>query len=250
MRKIKRVLVPLLRKYPDPKYLWDDGKDVGTKFGCVKVSAVDAVKDGEIVVSNRNEKFHVLSPSFIDQYAKIKRLAQIIPLKDIGLIITNAGLGRDSIVLDAGSGSGGLCLFLGNFVKKVHTFDIRKEHLDLVLRNIDYLGLKNVVAKEGDIYKGVPVKNVDCITLDVPEPWDALDAILSSLKVGGFIVSYSPSIAQVSDFVEAVGENKNLLLLKTVEIIEREWECVGRKIRPRSISIGHSGFMTFVRKLV
>ena len=69
-----------------------------------------------------------------------------------------------------------------------------------------------------------------------------------SLKPGGFLVSYSPSVPQVADFVNAVRKRNDFIHTKTSEIIEREWEVEDRKVRPKSISIGHSGFMSIVRK--
>ena len=49
------------------------------------------------------------------------------------------------------------------------------------------------------------------------------------------------------DFVNTLDES--FAYLKTSEIIEREWEVKERKVRPRSQAIGHSGFITFARKL-
>jgi tRNA (adenine57-N1/adenine58-N1)-methyltransferase len=51
------------------------------------------------------------------------------------------------------------------------------------------------------------------------------------------------------DFVDKVRKNKNFAYIKTSEIIEREWEVEGRKVRPRSQAIGHSGFLSFVRRI-
>ena len=68
-------------------------------------------------------------------------------------------------------------------------------------------------------------------------------------KPGGFLVSYSPTIPQVSDFVAEIKKHGHFALIKTIEISEREWEISERKIRPKSTAIGHSGFLTFVRKI-
>ena len=85
--------------------------------------------------------------------------------------------------------------------------------------------------------------------MDLPEPWKALGSAEKALKAGGFLVSYSPSVPQVMDFVGKVRVNKNFAYLKTSEIIEREWEVEERKVRPRSQAIGHSGFVSFVRRI-
>jgi tRNA (adenine57-N1/adenine58-N1)-methyltransferase len=151
--------------------------------------------------------------------------------------------------VDAGAGSGALACFLGNIVKEVITYEIREDFIKIVKKNIDFLNLKNVKIKNKNIYEGITEKNVDLVTLDLPEPWKALNPAEKALKVGGFLVSYSPSIPQVMDFVDNVRKNKNFAYLKTSEIIEREWDVDERKVRPRSQAIGHSGFLSFVRKI-
>ena len=90
---------------------------------------------------------------------------------------------------------------------------------------------------------------MDIITLDVPEPWNAVENCAKALKPGGFIVSYSPSVPQVADFVSSIKKNENFVYIKTVEISEREWEVDERKVRPKSQGIGHSGFLSFARKV-
>jgi tRNA (adenine57-N1/adenine58-N1)-methyltransferase len=180
----------------------------------------------------------------------MKRGPQIIPLKDVGFIIAETAVNRDSVVLDAGAGSGGLSLFLANMVKKVYTMDIREDHLTIVKKNIEMLGLTNVKATLASVYEDKLPANIDLVTLDTPEPWLALSNVNSVLKPGGFIVSYSPCTPQISDFVEAVEAMDDLVYLKTVELIEREWDFQGRKVRPKSQQrINHSGFLTFVRKV-
>jgi tRNA (adenine57-N1/adenine58-N1)-methyltransferase len=85
--------------------------------------------------------------------------------------------------------------------------------------------------------------------LDLPEPWLAVEHALHALKHGGYMVSYSPCVPQVMDFVDKVRNTSGFLYLKTCIVSETEWDVLGRKVRPKSQSIGHSGFLSFVRKL-
>jgi len=221
--------------------------DLHTQYGFVKEDILKKSKPGTVVTTNTGKEMTVLEPGFMDMYKKIKRGAQIIPLKDIGKIITETGINKDSVVLDAGSGSGALCCFLANLVKKVYTYEIREDFSDIVKKNIEFLGLKNVVLKKKDIYEGISEKNLDLIILDLPEPWKVIPHA-GSIKIGGYLISYSPTLPQVSDFVEEIKKTDGFTYLKTIEIIEREWEIEKRKIRPRSQPIGHSGFLSFVRR--
>src|SRR3989344_3372236 len=89
----------------------DEEKDLHTNFGMVSSADIKKAKPGDIIKSNTGHEFSVSEASFIDLYRKIKRIAQIIPQKDVGLIITEAGLNKDSVIIEAGSGSGALGCF-------------------------------------------------------------------------------------------------------------------------------------------
>ena len=225
----------------------DTSKDMHTQFGYFKKADLKA-KSGRIK-TNTGKEFAIFDAYFIDLHKKIKRDAQIIPLKDIGLIVSETGVNKKSKVVDAGSGSGALACFLANIAKEVTTYEIREDFIEIVKNNIKFLNLKNVKIKNKNVYDGIDEKNVDLVTLDLPEPWKALESAEKALKPGGFLVSYSPTIPQVMDFVNEVRKNDNFAYLKTSEIIEREWEVEERKVRPRSQAIGHSGFLSFVRKI-
>ncbi len=232
------------------KYIFAE-KDIHTKDGFVKADAVEHAKPGTVLVTNKDVPLHVLDATFIDKYRKLKRGPQIIPLKDLGFIAAEVGIGNDWIIVDAGAGSGGSACFFANLCSNGHiyTFDIREDHHAIVQHNIASLGLKNITAALGNICDGIPYKNVDLVLLDIPSPWEALHSAVTALKHGGWLISYSPTIPQVMDFVTVTEQHNNLLLLKTCEIAEREWDVIGRKVRPKSQSIGHSGFLTFLRRL-
>jgi tRNA (adenine57-N1/adenine58-N1)-methyltransferase len=234
----------------DDKFLVKDvNKDFHTKHGFFKKEDLKKAKIGSKVISNTKKEFTVFNPFFIDLYKKIKRKAQIIPLKDIGLIISETGINNSSKIIDAGSGSGALCCFLANIAKEVITYEIRNDFIETVKHNIEFFGLRNIKIKNKDIYKGTDEKNIDLVVLDLAEPWKAIDSAKKALKIGSFLVSYSPSITQTTDFVNEVNKDENFIHVKTSEVIEREWEIDGRKVRPRSQAIGHSGFISFARKI-
>ena len=228
------------------KYLYKN-QDLHTNLGMVKSEDIENNKQGGTVRTNKGERFFVAQDCYLDHYQKIKRIAQIIPRKDIGLIITEASLNKDSVVIETGAGSGGFSLLIAKIVKKVISYEIREDFKEIVEKNISELGLKNIKVKLRDSKQGFDEKNVDCILLDVPDPWEFIEAVKGSLKIGGFLVNYSPSIPQVMDFVEASKED--FAVLKTSEILEREWEINSRKVRPLTQGIGHSGFLTFCRRL-
>lgn len=221
-------------------------QDVHTQFGVIKKAAITKAKLGSTVTSNTGKAFVVSELTFLDAFRKIKRGPQIIPLKDVGAIIAETGMNKDSKILDAGSGSGALACFLGHLVKSVISYEIRDDFAEIAEGNVKKLGLKNVTIKKKDVYKGITGKNLDVIILDLAEPWNAIPHAHTALKPGGFLVNYSPTTPQVADFVNNL---EGFAHLKTIELIEREWEVSGRKVRPKSQGIGHSGFLTFCRRI-
>ena len=257
---IQRILINL----PKKKYVEEIGKEIVlSKYEKYFIKNIDddyhtkhciipkkeLKKDGALLKID-NYEFVIFKPDFIDQYKNLRRIAQIIMLKDIGFIIGETGLTRDSVVLDAGLGSGAMACYLAKIVKKVIGYEIQDDHLNMTKQNVKELGINNITIKKGDIYneKKIVEKNIDVFTLDVPEPWRAVKTAEKVLKVGGYLVSYSPNLNQVQKFIAALP--KKLIREKTVEIIEREWLIDELRLRPKTKEVGHTGFMTFARKII
>jgi tRNA (adenine57-N1/adenine58-N1)-methyltransferase len=242
MEKIKKIL---MTKDGKKFYVKDTTKDYHSQFGVVK--AADLKK--KRVKTNTGKEMYCYKPSFNDIYRKIRRGAQIIPLKDVSTIMAEAAITNKSIVVDAGVGSGALSLFMALHAKHVYSYEIRDDHLEISEHNKKMLGIKNCTIEKHSIYDGIKIRNVDAITLDVPEPWLVVDHADKALKQGGYLISYSPCIPQTADFVNAIHEHKNFIHLKTIEVGEKEWEVEGRKVRPKTRAIGHSGFISVCRKV-
>jgi len=245
MNKIQKILISREGK---TFYIRDISKDFHCQFGLVKAKDLKK-KDGSVIKTNTKKELIIFTPSFIDSYKKIKRGAQIITRKDAAMIISETGVNKDSKVVDAGAGSGALACFLANICKEVTTYDIRDDFIKIVEKNKEFLNLKNLKIKNKNIYEKIDEKNIDLITLDLPEPWKALNSVKKALKTGGFLVSYSPTIPQVIDFINEIKKHKELLHLKTIELIMREWEIDERKVRPKTTQTVHTGFLSFVRRI-
>ncbi|MEK6874498.1 MAG: methyltransferase domain-containing protein [Nanoarchaeota archaeon] len=229
-------------------FVTNENKDFSTKHGIIKKEEFTK-PDGSIVTSSTGTAFILLTPTFIDHYQRIKRLPQTIPLKDIGWIIAKTGIGTESIAVDAGCGSGALALTLARHAKHVITYDLEEEHLSIAKQNATMLGITNITFKIGDATKHIDEHNVDIVTLDLPNPWEAIQMASLALRIGGFLVSYSPTIPQTIDFVNSIFSRKEFIIIEVVEIIERPWEVTGRKVRPISKETIHSGFLTLARKI-
>ena len=223
----------------------DKNKDYHCQYGQIKK---EDLKEGKIK-TNLGKELFCYKASFNDLYRKIKKRAQIIPLKDVSVILAETGITKNSIIVDAGTGSGALSIFLSMYAKKVYSYDIRDDHIEIANENKDFLNIKNLIIKKHDVYDNIPKKEIDVITLDLPEPWNVIENADKSLKLGGYLVSYSPCIPQNADFVNKILEHENFIHVKTIEISNREWEMQGRKVRPKTKEIGHSGFISIARKI-
>ncbi|MBW2980374.1 methyltransferase domain-containing protein [Candidatus Woesearchaeota archaeon] len=240
----REILVDKSRAY----FVADLTKDFHCTDGVVSKKDLKK-KDGSIVESNTKKRFSIFTTTFLDDYKRIQRDAQIISIKDIGVILSYTGINKNSTAVDAGAGSGALACYLAHMCKEVTTYEIREDFVKVVKKNKDFLDLKNLKIKNKDVNKGIDEKDVDLVTLDLPAPWNAIVPAEKALKVGGFIVSYSPSITQTTDFVNEIKKFPTLIHERTMEIIKRSWEIEGRKVRPQTRGIGHTGFLTFVRKI-
>jgi len=237
----------LLMKDGTSFYVKDPSKDYHTKFGFIK--SADLQKQGKLATSNKGFGFFVLDAGFIDTYKKKKRAAQIILPKDIGYIIAETGINSQSRVLDAGGGSGGLSTFLAHLCKEVISYEKRKDFVKVIEYNKALLGLDNLSVKLKDIYEGIDEKNLDLVVLDLPEPVHALAPISKALKSGAFLVIYLTNITQITELVNSLEDQSEFVYLKTIELLEREWKIKGKIARPEFRMLGHTGFLTFVRKI-
>mgnify|MGYP001590392630 CR=1 FL=1 len=234
---IKKIII-------DPKndvHYYKSG-DFHTQFGAIKERDI---KNG-IVKSNLGKEFVVFDASFIDELTKIRRGPAITHPRDIGLIITTTGIGKESRVLDAGSGSGLLSSYLSNVGCKVYSYEVNKEFFKIAQLNHKDLGLE-VELKNKDIHKGIEENGLDLVILDLPDPWNTLKHVHKALKNGAFLVCYLPTITQISKLVKNL--DSKFYLWKVSEVLEREWHVEDLKVRPKNQMLGHTAFIVFARKI-
>lgn len=224
-------------------------EDYHCQYG--KISHTEFEKN--VATTNMGTNIRLFEPQFLDHITDIKRGPQIPLAKDFGIIVAKTAIGKDSIIVDSGSGSGYLSCMYANIAKKVYSFDINEDHLSIAQNNAKFLGLENVSFEKMNIYEQKPSieesGNVDLVSLDLPEPWKALDNIIPLLKSGGFITGYLPCITQVMEFVENVDNNENLICTDVIEVTQRIWIVDKKRVRPENQQLAHSGFIVFVRKI-
>ncbi|MFC1454670.1 tRNA (adenine-N1)-methyltransferase [Candidatus Undinarchaeota archaeon] len=220
-------------------------KKFSTQHGEIDLAKLVGKKFGTRIKSHMGVEFVCFEARQPDLLRKIKRMPQIVTFKDAGIIASYTGLNKEDVVIEAGTGSAALCIFMSGIAKKIYTHEIREDFFEGVKKNLEMVGAKNVVLRNKDITKGVREK-CDVFVLDMGSPELAIDTVKKSLKPGGFLVVYSPVIEQVQRVYKVLDEG--FTEIRTKEIIEREWDIGNNKTRPMTQKIGHTAFLTFARK--
>jgi len=179
----------------------------------------------------------------------LKRLPQVVTIKDASLILGYTGISPDAKIVDAGSGSGFLSIFLAWYCPKgkIVTYEKRKEFADVVEKNIKKSELKNIKVKNKDILDGIDEDDLDLVTLDMKDCEKVVPEAYKKLNDSGWVVVYSPHIEQVAKVLEEM-EKSGFKNINCVENIVREWQSNYGFTRPKSQGLMHTGWLSFGRK--
>jgi len=206
-------------------------------------------KPGKTLKTNIGVEYFYIEPTFTDLLKNLKRGPQVVLPKDASTIVSVTGIGPGAKVVDAGTGSGWLTVFLAHIVApgKVVSYEIREDFSELAEENIKQLGLKNVKIKRADITKGIKEKNLDLITLDLLTP-TKVPNIPQALKLGGYCVAYVPHLEQAEEFSK-FAKKQYLYVEKVIEVKEFIYRLHSGKLR-QAKGVSHTGFLVFVRKVL
>ncbi|HIG99570.1 MAG TPA: tRNA (adenine-N1)-methyltransferase [Thermoplasmata archaeon] len=199
-----------------------------------------------------NKQFWLLVPSVQDKLQGIYRQAQIILPRDAAHILMNCAIEPGQTVLEAGIGSGSLTIALASAVAPtghVISYDIRQEFIDHAMKNLTQADLtRYVTTKIKDVTTGIDENGLDAVILDIPNPWLAVSHAWVALKIGGYLCTYSPLISQVEQTVRTIQQHP-FIECKTYENIQREMIVSTHGTRPSFEMLGHTGYLTFARKV-
>ncbi len=199
-----------------------------------------------------SKQFWLLIPSLKDKLQGIQRHAQIILPRDAAHILMNCAVEPGQRILEAGIGSGSLTIALASTIApqgKVISYDIREEFIEHALRNLKKADVdKYVTIKLKDVTEGIDEHDLDAAILDIPNPWAAVGHVWNALKIGGYFCTFSPLISQVELTVRTI-EQHPFIECTTYENIQREMIVSRHGTRPSFEMLGHTGYLTFARKV-
>jgi tRNA (adenine57-N1/adenine58-N1)-methyltransferase len=240
-RKDRRYLVTLA-----------EAGEFHTHAGVVPHADIVAAGEGGLARSNSGAAYLVLRPTLSDFVLKMPRGAQVIYPKDLGAILLMADIYPGVRVLEAGVGSGALSTALLRAGAVVTGYDLRDDFAARAQANVaaflDDEAMSRYTVEVRDVYEGIAAPDIERVVLDLPEPWRVVKHAEEAMRPGGILVSYVPSIMQVSQLRDTL-DNSAFGMAETVEVLERSWHVEGQAVRPDHRMVAHTGFLTAARLL-
>ena len=203
---------------------------------------------GSWIYTNLGKPFCLLRPNIQEFSRRVRRQTQILYPKDIGFILVSPNIFPGALVVESGTGSGGLTSVLAHFVGdtgKVVSYEKREEFSLLARRNCEKWGVEHRVDfRIRDIAEGFDEREADAVFLDLPNPWDYIDRAKEALAPGNRLGILVPTVNQVEKVLDALSENC-FSDVQVCEILLRYYKTNSRRIRPEDSMIGHTGYLIF-----
>ncbi len=234
-----------------------DDQEFVSQNGVIKFNDIRELPS--TVTSSKNHEYYVYIPTFDEFILLMKRGPQIIYPKDIGAILIAGNISKNSNILEIGTGSGALTLYLNLILDKksrLFTLDENEKNQRRAQKTIERFVASSKINNLVDVnyinsklsafaFNDLADK-VDTIITDIPEPWEFF--LKNQIKQNLNWVSYLPSISQVEKIVTKLREN-NFVNLKITETLNREWIVDKKIVRPKNEMVGHTGFVVGARYL-
>lgn len=247
----------LVLLYLDKRRTWlfkaRRGAKIHTHVGAIEHSDLIGNEYGSSVNSSLGTTLFALRPSIEEIVMKSERRTQIVYGKDFGLIATKCSVAPGSVIVEAGTGSGALTMYLANLVRptgRVHSFELRPEFIQVARRNLERAGLiEYVELREADAREGFGVTQADIAIIDVGDPWALVLPAYNALRGGGSFVAVSPTMNQVEK-VSTELKDHGFMAVETFELLMRSLEARPGMTRPSMRMVGHTAYLTFARKIL
>jgi tRNA A58 N-methylase Trm61 len=180
---------------------------------------------------------------------KSKRGGPAVTLpKDAGLVFGYTGIGKNSRVLELGSGSGFMTIQLANIAKEVITYEKREEFQLLAKKNVEKAGMNNVTFKLQDVLEQEIKEEgeFDLIFCDIAQIEKLTEKLHGMIVENGFLSSHCLNIEQAKELVLECEKYFSQVFM--IEGIVREYDVREFGTRPKHFGLQHSAYLVFARK--
>lgn len=236
------------RRYFVPE---SEGKVRVRALGVVDAGAASAASPGS-AISIAGKRFLILAPTVSDLMNTLERGPQVIMEKDASLIAHFLDIRCGHTVLEIGAGSGSLSLKLLSTVGEkgmVVTVDNRPEHLRVASTNVSRSGIGGAwhpILADGRKFTGASF--ADAASIDIPDPWNALESAWHALRPGRMLSSYSPTVNQTERTVSQAASS-GFRHETSFEVMMRKLEVTEGATRHSFDGPGHTGYISIFRKV-
>jgi len=230
------------------------GGELHLHTGIVRHDDLIGASEGITVRSSLGARMVAVRPTLAEYVLEMPRGAQVIYPKDLGPILMLGDVFPGATVLESGVGSGALTMALLRAIGptgRVIGYEIRDDFADRARRNVEGLLGDDVPlhVEVRDVYDGIDEEGLDRVLLDLPEPWRVVKHAESTLRPGGILLAYLPTIGQVARLREEL-DGSAFGMAQTLEVLHRTWHVEGQSVRPDHRMVAHTGFLTYARLLV
>ncbi len=225
--------------------------ELHTHKGIVQLEELKTKTFGDSVKTHLGVEFRILPFNAADFFRLFRKAPTPVMPKDIGAVIAYSGLQPDSLIFDAGTGSGVTAAYFAYFNKygEVVTVEKRPEFARIAMENFRMAGLRNIdqiignAVEIGDSFK----KEFDLVFLDMKDDVAMVPKAFQMLKNSGFLAVYNPYMEQTKAVYEEMVKTgfRDVESFELVKV-DLEFKMVGT--RPR-VGIFHTGYITMGRKI-
>lgn len=241
---------PLLAVHEEREFLLSPGEEKGTDLGVLQVP--DDARPGDVVETHLGEPFTLRALRGPDLFDHMDRTGAPMMPRDIGLVMGHTGVSRDDRVLDAGTGTGVLSVYMGRAGASVTTYEADPEFAAVARENVAMAGAAdNVDVRTGDLTEHLDDlaagEEFDVLTLDTQDAPEVVARAPDLLVPGGYVAVYTPFVEGTRETALAARE-AGLREVETLETIQRRMDFDDRGSRPSTAGVGHTGYLTFARR--